>query len=413
MEIRTLIDHLQEIFYTLEKNKLRTVLTGLTVSWGIFMLILLLGSGYGLENGVHNAFQEDAANSIWIRPGQTSIPYKGLNQGRHVILQNPDTEELQKKISQKEFLSGRFYLGNDTIVRFKQKFGKFQVIGVQPDYMKIEHAIAVQGRPLNQLDEKRVGKVAVIGIEVKKELFKNQTPVNKYILIKGVPFHIVGVFDDPQDRWNLDRIYIPMTTMQKVFNKNDRVHNIAMTIHAKDEANARVVENEIREILAKRHRFSIKDNRALFTHNTLIEYTKLMDLFANIRVFIWIIGIGSIVAGIVSISNIMLITVKERTREIGIRKALGATPRSVILMILAESVMITFGFGYFGLVGGIGVLEIMGKLITSVAYFKNPQINITVAFGALMVLVISGALAGIFPARHAATIRPAEALRDE
>jgi putative ABC transport system permease protein len=413
MEVRTLIDHLQEIFYTLEKNKLRTVLTGLTVSWGIFMLILLLGSGYGLENGVHNAFQEDAANSIWIRPGQTSIQYKGLSQGRQIILKNPDGVALENKIPEKEFLSTRSYLGSDTIVRFNQKFGKFQVIGVQPDYMDIEHAIAIKGRSLNELDEKRVRKVAVIGIEVEKELFKNNNPINKYILIKGVPFHIVGVFDDPQDRWSLDRVFIPMTTMQKVFDKSDRVHNIAMTIHATNEKKAIAVENEIRDILAKRHRFSTKDKRALFTHNTLIEYTKLMDLFANIRVFIWIIGIGSIVAGIVSISNIMLITVKERTREIGIRKALGATPRSVILMILIESVMITFGFGYFGLVGGIGVLEIMGKVITSVEYFKNPQINISVAFGALMVLVISGALAGIFPARHAANIRPAEALRDE
>ncbi len=413
MDIRSLFDQLQEIFYTLEKNKLRAILTGLTVSWGIFMLILLLGSGYGLENGVHAAFQEDAINSLWISPGLTSIQYKGLKRDRKISFHNPDVNELSGKIHEKEFISGRFFLGGNTTVRYEKKTGNFQVVGVKPEYDKIENYFITKGRSLNNRDERQIRKVAILGIEVQNELFQNQYAIGKYLLIRGVPFQVVGIFDESEDEWNLDRIFIPISTMQKVFNKNDLVHNIAMTINTKDKTEAMAIEKRVRNLLAQRHKFSPKDKRALFTHNSLIEYTNFMDLFANIRLFIWIIGIGSVVAGIVSVSNIMLITVKERTHEIGIRKALGATPKSVINMILIESIMITFGFGYFGLVAGIGILEIMGKIIQGVAYFKNPEINIGVAFGALLVLVLSGALAGIFPARRAARIRPIDALRDE
>lgn len=408
-----MFDQLQEIFYTLEKNKLRSILTGLTVSWGIFMLILLLGSGYGLENGVHRAFQEDAVNSLWINPGQTSVPHKGIQQGRQIIFRNTDTNEISKKIVQKETISGRFYLDRSTSIRYGKKTGNFQVVGVKPEYDKIENYIIKKGRSLNQLDENRIRKKAILGIQVHKELFQNQPSIGKYLLIKGVPFQVVGIFDDPEDEWNLDRIFIPISTMQKVFSKNDIIHNIAMTINTRDKDEAQAVEKEVRELLAQQHKFSQKDRRAIFIHNSLIEYTNLMDLFANIRLFIWVIGVGSIVAGIVSISNIMLIAVKERTREIGIRKALGESPNSVIKMMLIETIIITLGFGYFGLVAGIGILEIMGKYIKGVAYFKNPEINLSVAFGALVILVISGALAGIFPARRAAHIRPIDALRDE
>ena len=413
VDIRNLLDQLQEIFYTIEKNKLRTVLTGLTVSWGIFMLILLLGSGHGLENGVQNAFQDDAVNSLWVIPGQTSAPHKGLKQGRHILLETSDVGQLSRAVKETEQISGRFYLGWDTTVRYQKQFGKFQVVGVESGYMDIENAVIINGRTLNPFDDTNGRKVALIGIDVNKELFPNRDAVGQYIRIKDVPFLVVGVFDDPGDQWTHDRLFIPMTTMQTVFNKNDRIHNIAMTIQTLEKERAQSVESSVRGLIAKRHHFSRTDKRALFIHNTLVEYNKLMDLFTGIRFFIWIVGIGSIVAGIVSISNIMLIAVKERTREIGIRKALGATPDSVVIMILVESILITLIFGYLGLVAGIGFLELMDNLITGVAYFKNPEIHLSTAFGALAVLVVSGALAGIFPAGHAARIRPADALRDE
>ena len=406
-------DKLQEIFHNLGKNKLRTILTGFAVSWGIFMLIILLGSGYGLENGVRMAFSEDAINSVWIRSGQTSMPYQGLNQGRRIRFKNADYDDLKQSIKGREFIAARYYLGHNTTVRYRSLAGKFPVVGVHPEYAALEMLKAGNGRLLNASDQTGRRKVAILGPKTKKELFSSGSAVGQYVQIKSIPFQVVGVFTDEGDEWGLDRVYIPISTMQHLFNRKDRIHNLAMTIDTDAVQSPQVVEDDIRQRLAQRHRFNVKDRRAVFMHNTLVSFQKYMRLFANIRLFIWIIGIGSIVAGIVGVSNIMLITVKERTREIGIRKAIGASPGSIIDLILTEAVIITFFFGYIGLVAGIAALEIMAHTIQGVDYFKNPEVNLKVAFGAVLLLVLSGTLAGLFPARRAASIRPVEALHDE
>ncbi len=411
--IETFKDKLQEIFHNLGKNKLRTLLTGFSVSWGIFMLIILLGSGYGIEKGVRNAFSEDAVNSIWIRSGQTSRPHDGLKEGRRIKFRNDDYNDLSQSIKGREHIAGRYYLGRDTTVRFQSKAGTFSIVGVHPQYAAIEKLTAMQGRLLNEHDAGQKRKVAIIGPKTKRELFADSTAVGQYILIKNISFQIVGVFDDEGDEWNLDRIFIPISTMQNLFSRSNRVHNLALTIDSEAWEQPEAVEAAVRERLAQRHRFHLDDSRAVFTYNTLVTFQKYMRLFANIRIFVWIIGIGSIVAGIVGVSNIMLITVKERTREIGIRKAIGASPASIIDLVVTEAIIITLVFGYLGLVGGVLVLEIMAYLIKGVAYFKDPEVNLVTAFGAVFLLVISGALAGIFPARRAAQIRPVEALHDE
>ncbi len=406
-------DKLQEIFHNLGKNKLRTILTGFAVSWGIFMLIILLGSGYGLENGVRNAFSEDAINSLWVRSGRTSMPYQGLRQGRRIRFKNDDYEDLKHSIKGRDNIAARYYLGGNTTVRYKSLAGKFPVVGIHPEYAALEMLKAGAGRLLNASDQAVQRKVAILGPKTKQELFSSGSAVGQYVQIRNIAFQVVGVFSDEGDEWGLDRVYIPISTMQQLFSRNDRVHNLAMTIDTNAIKSPQAVENDIRQRLARRHRFHVEDRRAVFMHNTLVSYQKYMRLFANIRVFIWIIGIGSIVAGIVGVSNIMLITVKERTREIGIRKAIGASPGSIIDLILTEAVIITFFFGYLGLVAGIAALEIMAHTIQGVAYFKNPEVNLTVAFGAVFLLVLSGTLAGLFPARRAAEIRPVEALHDE
>jgi putative ABC transport system permease protein len=406
-------DKLQEIFHNLSKNKLRTLLTGFSVSWGIFMLIILLGSGYGIENGVRNSFSEDAVNSLWIRGGQTSRPYEGLKKGRPIRFRNDDYDDLRQSIRGRENIAGRFYLGRDTTVRYRSIAGTFQVVGVHPQYAAIEMLKAMQGRLLNASDEAQQRKVAIIGPKTKRELFPNGPVVGQYILIQNISFQVVGVFNDAGDEWQLDRVYIPISTMQHLFSRSDRVHNLAMTIDADAWHQPEAVEVAVRQRLAQRHRFHVDDRRAVFTYNTLVQFQKYMRLFANIRLFIWIIGIGSIVAGIVGVSNIMLITVKERTREIGIRKAIGASPGSIIDLIVTEAIIITFFFGYLGLVAGVAVLEIMTHVIQGVAYFRNPEVNLATAFGAVFLLVLSGTLAGIVPARRAAGIRPVEALHDE
>ena len=407
------LDKLQEIFHNIGKNKLRTILTGFAVSWGIFMLIILLGSGYGLENGVRKAFSKDAVNSIWIGSGQTSMPYQGLKQGRRIRFKNDDYEDLKQSIKEREYIAARNFLGRDTTVRYKSLAGKFPVVGMHPEYAAIEMLKAGAGRLLNESDQALQRKVAILGPKARQELFPNSSAVGRYVQIENITFQVVGVFTDEGDAWGLDRVYIPISTMQHLFNRNDRVHRLAMTIDTNAVMSPQAVEHDIRQRLAQRHHFNVKDRRAVFMHNTLVSYQKYMRLFANIRIFIWIIGIGSIVAGIVGVSNIMLIAVKERTREIGIRKAIGASPGSIIDLILTEAVMITFFFGYLGMIGGIVALEIMAHTIQGVDYFKNPEVNLTSAIGAVLILVLSGILAGFFPARRAAEIRPVEALHDE
>ncbi len=413
MRILAFGDKIGEILHNISNNKLRVLLTGFSVSWGIFMLILLLGAGYGLENGVSKSFTEDAVNSLWVHAGQTSLPYKGLSQGRRVRFRNQDTTDLKTHMEKVDLISGRFYLRGNSAIRFTNRAANFNVLGVHPDYQGIENIHILTGRLLNLRDQKEVRKTAVIGKAVRTELFENKPAIGHYIHINNLAFLVVGVFHDPGDDRQEETIYIPVSTIQKVFSGDDRIHNIALTIQATDVDESLAVEQNLISRLAARHEFDTADERAVFIHNTFQEYAKYMSLFKNIRIFIWIIGIGSIVAGIVGISNIMLITVKERTREIGIRKALGATPGSIIDMILTEAILTTLIFGYIGLVAGIFLLEVASRMLVNVDYFHNPEVNLWVAFGAMGLLVFCGALAGLFPARKASMIRPIEALRDE
>jgi putative ABC transport system permease protein len=413
MRLLGLGDKIDEILHNIRNNKLRVLLTGFSVSWGILMLILLLGAGYGLENGVRRSFAEDAINSLWVHAGQTSLPHKGLRQGRRIHFRNQDLKEVSESVEEVDLISARFYLWGNNTIRFGDRASNFNVLGIHPDYQSIENIRMLKGRRLNLRDFEEVRKTAVIGKVVRSELFQQKRAIGKTIHINGVAFLVVGVFHDPGDDRQEETIFIPISTIQQVFSGNDRIHNMALTIKAEDVRSSLAVERKVINRLAARHEFDAADERAVFIHNTFEEYSKYMALFANIRTFIWIVGIGSIVAGIVGISNIMLITVKERTREIGIRKALGATPGSIIDMILTEAILTTLLFGYLGLVAGVVLLEAAAHLITDVDYFHNPEVNLWVAFGAMGLLVLCGTLAGIFPARKAAMIRPVEALRDE
>ncbi len=406
-------DKIGEILHNIRNNKLRVLLTGFSVSWGIFMLILLLGSGYGIENGVRRSFAKDAINSLWVYPGQTSLPYQGLRQGRAIQFDNQDLADLTADVGEADLISARLHFGQDTTIRSGTRSANFKVVGVHPEFQSIENIRMLTGRRLHQRDFDEIRKSAVIGKTVYRELFPNASAVGRYIQINGIAFQVVGVFQDPGDTRQEETIYLPISTAQKVYTGNDRIHNMALTVLAEVNRASLAVERKILHQLAARHQFDTRDERAVFFHNTFREYSKYMKLLKNVRTFIWIIGIGSIVAGIVGISNIMLITVKERTREIGIRKAMGATPGAIIDMVLTEAILTTIAFGIIGLAAGIMLLATLSRLITNVDYFHNPEVNIWVAGGALGLLVLSGALAGIFPARRAAMIRPVDALRDE
>ena len=406
------IDIWQEIFSTIKKNKLRTFLTGFSVAWGIFMLIILLGSGKGLQNGVETQFKQDAVNSIWFYPGQTSMPYKGFSIGRRIRLTNEDYDETKREINGIDHISSTYTVRGTGTISYKSEFGSFEIISVHPDYMHLENAKVKEGRFLNMLDIKKFRKVTTIGPPVVEALFKNgNEPIGQYINVNGVPFKVIGIFDDPSER-DLNRIYIPVSTAQRVFGGGNRINRIAITTTVPVAESEQMIE-DVKANLANRHHFDIEDSRALFIRNTIKDFQQFQNLFLGIRIFIWIIGIGTIIAGIVGVSNIMMIVVKERTKEIGIRKAIGATPGSVVGLIMMESILITGFAGYLGLVIGVGLLELISSNMPGTDFFRNPEADFGVAVSATILLVVSGALAGLVPATKAARIKPIVALRDE
>ncbi len=407
-------DKWQEIFSTIKKNKLRTFLTGFSVAWGIFMLIILLGSGNGLKNGVENQFASSATNAIWFWPGQTSTPYAGMQPGRFVRLRMVDYDAVYQNTPLIEHASARFNLHNAR-VSYQNQSGSYVVRGVLPAYYNIEKLEILEGRYINQPDLTHYRKTAVICKQVSEALFKNpdEAIIGKYIIINGIPFKVVGIFtDDNQNNQNSRLIYTPLTTTQRVFGNLTRIHEFQLTLANASIDESTLTEQNIREQIARLHRFDPKDQRALGSWNSLKNYMQFQQLFSSIRIFIWIVGIGTIIAGIVGVSNIMLIVVKDRTREIGIRKSIGATPWSIVSLILQESIMITAFAGYIGLMFGVGVLELLSKHVES-DFFLRPEADFSTAISATIVLIFSGAIAGFIPARRAAAVKPIEALRDE
>ncbi len=409
------LDKWQEIYSTIQKNKLRTFLTGFAVAWGIFMLIVLLGSGKGLENGVTDQFRGGANNGIWISSGMTSKEYKGLQAGRMIRFTNDDYNLLKAYIRDHEYISSRMFLGN-TITSYKNEYGSFYLSPCHPDYGYIKEVQMIQGRFLNNLDINEYRKVAVIGEKVKEDLFKGADSIamEKYININGVLFKVIGVFRDfGRDDSELRRIYIPISTAQRVFSGQNVISQISLTTGDASVEEVDLMVDQTRDLLAKKHTFDTKDERAVSIWNKSEDFRRFQGLFMGIRLFIWIVGIGTIIAGIVGVSNIMMISVKERTKEIGVRKALGATPFSIISLILREAIVITGFAGYVGLVLGIGLLEVISRNLPEIDFFRSPEANFSIAVGATILLIVAGTLAGLFPARKAARIKPIEALRDE
>jgi len=407
-------DKWQEIFETMKKNRLRTFLTGFSVAWGIFMLIILLGSGNGLENGVRKAFEGDATNTLWINPGQTSVAYKGLKAGRTIQFTNEDYDLMKQEIPHIDKISGRISVWQNNTVSYKKEYGNYDIIACHPGYGYYETLDILSGRFINDDDITDFRKVVVISTIVRDALFKGEEPMGKFIDVSGIPFKVIGVFSDVGGDRDMQRIYLPLSTAQRIFNFGNKISTMGIVTKDINVEESRAMAEEVRQTLAQVHKFDPQDQRAVFIWNNLEQFKQFLNLFASIRLFIWIIGIGTIIAGVVGVSNIMMIVVKERTQEIGIRKALGATPWSIVSLILMESVLITSFAGYIGLVMGVGLLELISPVFAnSDTFFKNPEVDISVALGATLVMVVSGMLAGFVPARKAARIQPIEALRYE
>ncbi|MBF9236808.1 ABC transporter permease [Hymenobacter sp. BT683] len=408
------LDKWQEILDTMRRNKLRTGLTAFGVFWGIFMLVLLLGAGKGMENGIFKEFGATARNSLFVSGGKTSLPWQGMKPGREIKLSNTDMEAVRRSIDGVELVAPRNRLSGEYTIERGTKNGSYQVFGANGEFFVINGEELKQGRLLSPLDLAEQRKVLVMGEKVRKVLFGDEPAVGQYVRIKGVYFRVVGIFTTTQNQGrNEERAYVPFSTFQTTFNQYNQVHLLGLT--TRSGLPVKDLADQVRLLLARRHQFDPADKQALNLNNNEEEVQRFQGLFLGIKLFVSVIGVLTLVAGVVGVSNIMLIIVQERTREIGVRKALGATPFSIVSMIVQESVVITALAGYLGLLAGVAVLDgiryALEKAGGTTSYFDRPEVNLTVAISAIVLLVVAGAVAGLVPATKAANIKPIEALR--
>lgn len=411
-------DKWQEIFGTMRKHKLRTGLTALGVFWGIFMLIFVLGMGQGLENGVFKGFGQQVKNVMYVWTTRTSKPYQGFQPGRFPRLKLEDIEAIKNNVPEVEMIAPRLSMGA-TPVRYLEQSDAYEVRGELEDMIHIEALQLHEGRYINQRDVAESRKVAVIGKRVKEVLFGEAPCIGEYIQVKGVQFKVVGVFGPMQVKpWteeDLEAVVIPLTAMHRTFGMGGLVDYFICS--AAPNVLVSEMEPKVRLLLKQRHHIAPDDPRGIGGFNLQEEFLSIQVLFGGIKLFLWFVGIGTLLAGIVGVSNIMLIIVKERTKEIGIRKALGATPRSIINMILTESIFLTSVSGYLGLImgtliiGGVDYLMLMNE--ADLDNFHHPTVNLSVGIGAILLLIIAGGVAGLIPALQAARVNPVVALKDE
>ena len=416
-------DRWSEIWQALTGNLLRSVLTGLGVFWGIFMMVIMLGAGNGLRNGVQADAGDWATNSMFLWTQRTSMPYHGYQRGRWFNLRNADVEVIKQQVPELDLISPRNQLGGfrgaNNVIR-GLKTGAFSIYGDYPEYNLIEPVKLISGRFINQqdIDEKR--KVCSIGEMVYDYLFEpGEEAIGEYIRINGVYFKVVGVWTSnkkgDEAESDMQTINIPFTSFQQAFNYGDIVGWLALT--AKAESSVAEMEENIKTLLRERHDVHPEDNRAFGSYNVQEEFDRMNNLFTGIRFLSLFVGVLTLMAGVIGISNIMLVVVKERTQEIGIRRALGATPLNVMGMIILEAVMLTTIAGLVGMIAGVWLIEGLNlgleQMQMESGSFRNPEVHFPIIFLSLIILIISGALAGIIPARKAVSICPVDAIRTE
>jgi putative ABC transport system permease protein len=407
------LDRWQEIFQTLNKNKLRTILAGFTIAFAILLFTLLFGIGNGLKHTFEKNFSRDAANSVYIRSGVTTKPYKGLQSGRKIQFRNDDSKFINEKFEEEiQFFSPNVQRNNVQAI-YKGEHNNYTVRGVYPDYQPLESAVIQDGRFLSYLDLKRKAKVVAIGRLVEKDLFGNKNALGKNINLDGISYKVVGVFNDPGGDNDERFIYTPFTTAQGMYKINDELDQIGLTYNpdlSVDQALA--FSNLLQKMLKEKHNIDPRDQGALRVQNYAEGAKNVKQLMFGLNIIILFIGIGTLIAGIIGISNIMVYIVKERTKEIGIRKALGATPSSIIGMIMMESIFVTAVAGYAGLLIGVFTLKAIGSSLEKY-FIINPSVENYVVVGATIILIIAGTIAGYIPAKRAAGIKPIVALNDE
>ena len=406
------LDLWREIFQSINKNRTRSLLSGFTVAFAILLFTILFGIANGLKNTFAEAFVDDATNSIYINSGRTTKAHKGLQSGRRIQFKNEDYDYIKNEFGNKvEFITARIY--KNVTASYKNEQSNYKLRAVHPDHQFLEKTIIQDGRYINNNDLLNNTKVVVIGRLVEEDLFLKEDALGKYINLSGIPYKVIGVFNDDGGDNEERLLYMPVTTAQRIYGNNDYIGQISLTYNPEmdyDQALAfgRLLKNKLK----KRFLVAKNDQRAIRVRN-MAEGTKTVSQMSlGLTVIILVIGFGTLIAGIVGISNIMIFIVKERTKEIGIRKALGASPKSIVSIILIESILITAIAGYVGLLIGVGVLEMVEPYLE--AYFiKDPGVSNSLVMGATATLIIAGAIAGYLPAKKASRIKPIIALRND
>jgi len=406
------LDRWIEMFQTLNKNKLRTVLSGFTIAFAILLFTLLFGVGNGLKHSFEQAFNDDANNAIFIRSGRTTKPYRGLQSGRDIQFKNDDYSYIVDEFDNNvQFISARIYKNVQAIYKGEQN--NYTVRAVHPDHQFLEKTIIDEGRFINMFDLKRNSKVIAIGRLVKEDLFGNKIALGKNINLGGISFKVIGIFTDVGGDNEERYIYMPVTTAQSIYGNNDYIDQLNLTYNPTLKLEEAIsFGNMILKKMKDKHNIDPRDQGALRVDN-MAEANKQVGQFMTVlNVIIMFIGIGTLTAGIIGISNIMVYIVKERTKELGIRKAIGATPGSIVGMIMLESIFVTAIAGYIGLLIGVFILRAIGDGLEDY-FIINPSVETYVVVGATIILVIAGTIAGYIPAKRAARIKPIVALNDD
>lgn len=402
----------REIFQSINMNKTRTLLSGFTVAFAILLFALLFGITNGLLNTFDTAFVDDAKNSIFINSGRTSKASNGLQAGRQIQFENADQEWIKKEFGDKvQYITSRIYL--NVTASFRNEKNNYSIRAVNPDHQYLENTKVNYGRYINESDIKNKTKVVVIGRLVEEDLFLKTTAIGKYLNLNGIQYKVVGVFSDDGGDNEERLIYMPVSTAQQIYGNNDHIDQINLTYNPDMNFDAAIgFSNMLTRKLKERFLVSQNDQRAIRVRNLANESKAVDQMTFILGILVLVIGFGTLIAGIVGISNIMIFIVKERTKEIGIRKALGAAPRSIVLIILLESILITIIAGFVGLLLGMGILELVGPSLEKY-FIKDPSVSLNLVIGATITLIIAGGLAGYVPAKKASRIKPIVALRDD
>ncbi|MDR1417219.1 MAG: ABC transporter permease [Prevotellaceae bacterium] len=415
------IDLWSEIWITITRNKMRSLLTGFGVFWGIFMLVIMLGSGTALETGILKNVEGFATNTAFFFTDRTGKPFKGFRKGRSWEMHNSDVDVIRKTAQNVQYISPILFGGRaEGNVVYNDRAGAFNVRGVYPDFAKIEQQRFLFGRFINDVDVLHKRKVCVIGTRVYEEFFrKNEDPIGQQIRVKGIYFQIVGVVDGVSGIQiggrSSETVAVPFSTFQQAYNQGDRVHFLGIT--ARDGTDIEQMEQEVKSILRAQNKIAPDDEQATSSFNVSRMFNMFNSLFLGVRMLVWFVGIGTLLAGIVGVSNIMVVTVRERTREIGVRRALGAKPSKIVVQILTESLLLTSIAGLLGMSVGVGLLSVVDTLLSANPnpdmFFVHPRIDFASAMTASAVLLLSGVMAGIIPTWRALKIKAIDAIREE